>query len=114
MKLLLKIPDFELHLGHIIFFSFIFFITVASYTGTKLDNILDAQVVFKSFVTTLSLIAIGIPNNILSTSLFSNSFATFIASSLFNVINALYAKDVSRKISSAFRTRQLNGDYIGG
>lgn len=31
-----------------------------------------------------------------------------------NVINALYAKDVSRKISSAFRTRQLNGDYIGG
>lgn len=31
-----------------------------------------------------------------------------------NVINALYAKDVSRKISSAFRTRQLSGDYIGG
>lgn len=31
-----------------------------------------------------------------------------------NVINALYAKDISRKISSAFRIRQLNGDYIGG
>ena len=31
-----------------------------------------------------------------------------------NVINALYAKDTSRKISAAFRTKQLNGDYIGG
>lgn len=30
-----------------------------------------------------------------------------------NVINALYAKDTSRKISAAFRTKQLNGDYIG-
>jgi len=31
-----------------------------------------------------------------------------------NVINALYAKDTSRKVSAAFRTKQLNGDYIGG
>jgi len=31
-----------------------------------------------------------------------------------NVINALYAKDISRKISSAFRAKQLNGEYIGG
>ena len=31
-----------------------------------------------------------------------------------NVINALYAKDTSRKIASAFRTKQLNGEYTGG
>lgn len=31
-----------------------------------------------------------------------------------NVINALYAKDISRKISSTFRMKQLNGEYIGG
>ncbi len=35
--------------------------------------------------------AIGIPNSILSTGLSSNSFAFFIAESLFKVIKALYS-----------------------
>lgn len=30
-----------------------------------------------------------------------------------NLVNALYAKDISRKIISAFRTKQKNGEYIG-
>ena len=48
----------------------------------------DAQVVFKSFVIILSFTAIGIPNKRLSTSTFSNFFASSIAASLFNVIKA--------------------------
>lgn len=31
-----------------------------------------------------------------------------------NVINAMYAKDLSKKIASTFRMKQINGDYIGG
>lgn len=31
-----------------------------------------------------------------------------------NVINALYAKDISKKIASSFRLKQINGEFIGG
>ena len=34
--------------------------------------------------------------------------------SLKNLINDVYAKDISQKIISALRTKQENGDYIGG
>lgn len=30
-----------------------------------------------------------------------------------NVINALYAKDISKKIASSFRLKQINGEFIG-
>ena len=69
--------------------SFIKSITWALYIGVKLSNILEPAVVLKSLVTILSFIAIGIPNNILSTSFSSSSFALTSASSLFKVINAL-------------------------
>ena len=31
-----------------------------------------------------------------------------------NVINALYAKDISKKIASAMRMKQIKGDFVGG
>lgn len=31
-----------------------------------------------------------------------------------NVINALYAKDISKKVASALRIKQLKGDFVGG
>lgn len=31
-----------------------------------------------------------------------------------NVINSMYAKDLSKKSASALRLKQLNGEYIGG
>lgn len=31
-----------------------------------------------------------------------------------NVINALYAKDISKKIASAMRIKQIKGDFVGG
>ena len=38
-----------------------------------------------------------------------NEFAPFK-----NIINEWYAKDCSRKVRSAFRTKALNGEYTGG
>jgi len=58
----------------------------------------EAHVVLKSLVTMLSFIAIGIPNKILSTSLFSNSIAFLIAFSLSSVINAF--KSILSSINS--------------
>lgn len=36
-----------------------------------------------------------------------------LAASLSNIINDFYAKDISRKVSSALRTKMEKGDYIG-
>ena len=36
-----------------------------------------------------------------------------LAASLSNIINDLYAKDISRKVFSALRTKMENGEYIG-
>lgn len=36
-----------------------------------------------------------------------------IVVSIKNLVNEVYAKDISRKIISAFRTKQRNGEYIG-
>lgn len=36
-----------------------------------------------------------------------------LSASLSNIINDLYAKDVSRKVSSALKTKMTKGDYIG-
>lgn len=36
-----------------------------------------------------------------------------MAASVKNLVNEVYAKDISRKVISAFRTKQRNGEYIG-
>ena len=44
----------------------------------------------------------------------ANSNTTEMIVSLKNLINDVYAKDISQKIISALRTKQEKGDYIGG
>ena len=48
-------------------------------------------------------------NDDVDTSKGSNEFAPFK-----NIINEWYAKDCSKKVKSAFRTKALNGEYTGG
>jgi len=43
-----------------------------------------------------------------------NSNTDALIVSLKNLINDVYAKDISQKIISSLRTKQLNGEYIGG
>lgn len=44
----------------------------------------------------------------------ANSNTDALIISLKNLINDVYAKDISQKIISSLRTKQLNGEYIGG
>lgn len=53
---------------------------------------------------------IAVNDNYDSESLTSNSG---LAASLSNIINDFYAKDISRKVFSALRTKMENGEYIG-
>lgn len=53
---------------------------------------------------------IAVNDNYDSEALTSNSG---LAASLSNIINDFYAKDISRKVFSALRTKMENGEYIG-
>ena len=58
----------------------------------------------------LGLRVISVNDNYDSEAISNNSH---LAASLSNIINDLYAKDISRKVFSALRTKMENGEYIG-